>query len=85
MKYKFNTPPAVVTYGKAGKAQYFAKLLEMGAADKVAEVNTFHSAYVVTGSAAGTLVVIDGSKVVFNLNCTLGAALFTLSASDTAV
>lgn len=29
MKYEFNTPPAVVTYGKAGKAKYFAKLLEM--------------------------------------------------------
>jgi len=57
----------------------------VSAADKVAEVNTFHRAYVVTGSAAGTLVVIDGSKVVFNLYCTLRAALFTLSASDTAV
>ena len=25
MKYEFNTPPAVVTYGKAEKAKYFAK------------------------------------------------------------
>ena len=57
----------------------------MSSADKVAEVNTLHRAYVVTGSAAGTLVVIYSSKIVLNLNCALGAALFTLSAGDTAV
>ena len=57
----------------------------MSATDEVSEVNTFHRAYVVTGSAAGTLRVIYSSKIVFNLNCTLGTALFTLSAGDTAV
>ena len=85
MKYEFNTPPAVVTYGKAGKAKYFAKLLEMGSADKVADVYTFNRTHLVTSSAARTLFVINGSKIIFNLDCTLGTGLLTLSAGYTSV
>ena len=85
MKYEFNTPPAVVTYGKAGKAKYFAKLFKVSAADEVADVYTLHRTHLVAGSATRTLFVINGSKVINNLNCTLGTGLFTLSAGDTAV
>ena len=85
IKYKFNTPPAVVAYGKAGKAKYFAKLFKVSAANEVAEMNTFHRAYLVTLAAACTLTVVDGSKVVYYLDCTLGTVLLTLHTADTAV
>ena len=85
MKYEFKPPPAVETYGKAGKAKYFAKLLKMSAANEVADVYTLNRAYIMTISTTRTLGVVDGSKVVFNLDCTLGTSFFTLSASDTTV
>ena len=57
----------------------------MSAADKVADVYTLNRTHLVTSSAAGTLFVINGSKIIFNLDCTLGTGLLTLSAGDTAV
>ena len=57
----------------------------MSAADEVADVYTFNRTHLVTGSAAGTLVVINGGQVIFNLDCALGTGFLTLSAGDTAV
>ena len=57
----------------------------MGAADEVTEVNTLHRTHVVTGSAAGTLIVINGSEIVYYLDCSLGTGLLTLAAGYTAV
>ena len=85
MKYEFNTPPAVVTYGKAGKAKYFAKLFKVSAADEVADVYTFNRTHLVTGSAAGALVILYGCKGIFNLNCSIGTVLFTLTAGYTSL
>ena len=85
MKCKPSLPPAVVTYGKAEKAKQFAKLFKMCAADKVSEVNTFNRTNLVTLSATGTLAVIYGSKVVFNLYCAFGTVLLALHTTDTAV
>ena len=85
MKYEFKPPPAVETYGKAGKAKYFAKLLKVGAANEVAEVYTLNRAYIVTASATRARGVVDGSKIVFYLDCSLGAGFLTLAAGDTTV
>ena len=89
-KSSFFFVPAVVTYGKSEKTailtqNFRRKSLEMSAADKIAGMYTFHRAHVMASSAAGTLLVIDGGKVVFNLNCSLGAGFFAFSATDTAV
>ena len=57
----------------------------MRAADEIAEVNTFHRTHVVTGSAAGTLLVINGREIVYYLDCSLGTGLLTLAAGYTTV
>ena len=57
----------------------------MSSADKIAGVNTFHGTHVVTSSATSTLLVVDCGKVILNLDCSLGAGLLALAASDTAV
>jgi len=57
----------------------------VGAADEVAEVNTLHRTHVVTISAAGTLLVINGREIVYYLDCSLGTGLLTLAAGYTTV
>ena len=57
----------------------------MSAAGEVFEVTTLLRTYLLTRSTSCTLFVIDGSKVVFNLDRALGTGFLTLSASDTAV
>ena len=57
----------------------------MGAADEIAEMYTLNRTYVVTISAAGTLTVIDGRKIVYYLYCSLGTGLLALAAGYTAV
>ena len=88
------TCAAVYTYGKprgsargeAGLARkHRRKSLEMSAADKVSCVNALNRTYLMTGSAARALLIVDGGEVVFNLDRSLGAGFFTLSAGDTAV
>ena len=61
------------------------KSLEMRATDEIAGVNTFHGTHVVASAAACTLLIINGCKVVFNLNCSLGTGFFTFTAADTSV
>ena len=56
----------------------------MRSANEVVFIYTMNRASILTSATAGTLAVIDGSKVVYNLDSTLGAYLFALSASDTA-
>ena len=82
--------PAVVTYGKSEKTailtqNFRRKLFEMSSADEVSGVNALYRAHVMTCSAAGTLLVIDGGEVIFNLDGSLGAGFLALSAADTAV
>ena len=89
-KSSFFFVPAVVTYGKSEKTailtqNYRRKLFKVGAADEVSGVNALNGAHIVTGSAAGALLVINGCKIVFNLDRSLGAGFFTLAASYTAV
>ena len=57
----------------------------MGAADKIPRMYTFNGANLVTCAATGTLLVVDGGKVVFHLDGSFGAGFFTFSASDAAV
>ena len=66
-------------------AKRFAKLFKMSTTNEVAEMNTLNRTYVMTRSTTGTLLVIDGGKIVFNLDCALGAGLFTLAAGNTTV
>ena len=63
----------------------FTKLLKVGTADKALDVNTLHRASLVTCATTGTLGVVDGCKVVFNLNCALGTNLLALHTTDTTV
>ena len=63
----------------------FAKLFKVSATNEVAEMYTLNGTYIVTVSTTGTLLVIDGGKVVFYLDCSLGTGFFTLAASDTTV
>ena len=56
----------------------------MSATHKVFEVNTLNGANIVTCATTRTLAVIDGGKVVFNLDCSLRTGLLTLHTSDTA-
>ena len=63
----------------------FTKLFKVSAADEVAEMYTLNRTYIVTLSTACALAVIDGGKVVFYLDGTLGTVLLTLHAADTAV
>ena len=46
---------------------------------------TLLGAYLVASTTAGTLLIINYSKVVYNLNCSLGAGLLTLHTADTTV
>ena len=57
----------------------------MRAADEVTEMYTFNGTNIVTLSTARALGVIDGSKVVFHLDCAFRTCLFTLHTADTAV
>ena len=44
---------------------------------------TLHRTYVMTNTATGTLVVINDGKIIFNLDSTVRAGLFTLATADT--
>ena len=57
----------------------------MRSADKVTVMDTLHRTYLVAFAAAGTLIVIYSSEVVFNLYCAVRTVLFALSAGDTSV
>ena len=57
----------------------------MSAADKVAEVNAFNRANVVTLSATGAFLVINGGKIVLHLDSTVRTGLLTLAAAYTAI
>ena len=57
----------------------------MSAADKVSGMYTFHGAHVMTSTPTRALLIINGSKVVFNLNCSLGTGFLTFAAGYTAV
>ena len=57
----------------------------MSSAGEVFEVNTLLRTYLLTGSASCTLFVIDYSKVVYYLDCTLGTGLLALHTTDTTV
>ena len=57
----------------------------MSAADKVANVNTLHRTHIMTSSATRTLLVIDGSEIIYYLDCSLGTGLLALAAGYTAV
>ena len=57
----------------------------MSSADEVSRMNALNRAHIVTSSATRTLLVVDRGKVILNLDCSLGAGLLALAASDTAV
>ena len=57
----------------------------MCAADEVTLVDTVNWANGHAGAAAGALVVVNGCEIIYNLDGSLGAALFALTAGDTAV
>ena len=57
----------------------------MCSAHEVTLVNAMHGADGGTGATTGALLVIDGCKVVYHGNCTVGAGLFALLTADTAV
>lgn len=57
----------------------------MRAADKVVKVYALNGTYVVTGTAAGTLLIIYRCEVINDLNSAFGTGFLTLSAGDTAV
>ena len=57
----------------------------MRAADEVTEMYTFNYTNIVTLSTARALGVINGSKVVFHLDCAFRTCLFTLHTAYTAV
>ena len=54
----------------------------MCAADKITGVNALYGAGVTAGAASRAFFVIDGGKVIFNLNCTVRAGLFALTARN---
>ena len=56
----------------------------MRSANKVALVDTVNRANLTAGAAARAFRVVDGSKVIDNLNCSLRTALFALTAGNTA-
>lgn len=57
----------------------------MRSADEVALVDALNGADGSAGAATGALIVVDGGKVVYNGDCTVGAGLLTLLAADTTV
>ena len=57
----------------------------MRAATEAALVYASDRAYALTRAAAGTLVVVDNRKVVYESDCTLGTILYALAAGNTAV
>ena len=60
-------------------------LLEVGAADEVAEMYTFHRTYVMTYSTPRTLIIVNYSKIILDLNRSIRAGLLALAAADTAI
>lgn len=77
--------PAIETYCKTENPKRFAKLLEMGSADKVSYMNTMHRAHVMTGLAAITFSIINCCNIIHKSYCAIRAALYTLAASYTTV
>ena len=57
----------------------------MCATDEILQMNTLNGTNLVTLAATGALIVIDNCEIVFNLDCALGAGLFTLAAGYTTV
>jgi hypothetical protein len=57
----------------------------VSAANEVAEMNALYGTNIVTSAATCTLAVIDGSKVVLYLDCSLGTGLLALHTTDTTV
>ena len=57
----------------------------MRSANKITKVNTLHRAYVMAISASGTLLIINGSEVIYYLNSSFRTVLFALHTADTAV
>ena len=57
----------------------------MSTANEITDVNTMNRANLMAVAAARALRIINGSKIVFNLNCSLGTVFLTLHTTDTAV
>ena len=57
----------------------------MSTADEVAQMYALGRTYVSARTASGTLIVIYYGEIVYYLDCSLWAGLFTLSAGYTAV
>ena len=57
----------------------------MSTADEITLMNTLNRTSILADTAACALVIIDGSKVVNDLDRTLGTNLLTLAAGDTSV
>ena len=55
----------------------------MCAADKILQMYTLNGTYIVAGSAACTLIIINYGKIILNLDCSLGTGLLTLHTTDT--
>ena len=61
------------------------KLFEVGAADEVAEMYTFHRTYVMTNPTPRTLIIVNYSKIILHLYRAVRTGLLALAAADTAV
>ena len=72
-------------YRKVKNLPRFAKLFKVGAANEVAGVYTSHRTHRLASPATRALGIIDGGKIVNNLDCTVGTGLFALAAGYTAV
>ena len=57
----------------------------MSTADEVAQMYALGRTYVMARTASGTLIVIYYGEIVYYLDCSLGAGLFTLAAGYAAV
>ena len=60
-------------------------VLEVCSADKVAFVDTMRGAYPYALATAGTFIIVDSCKVIYDGNSTVGAGLLALAAGNTAV
>ena len=57
----------------------------MSSADEILQMYALDGAYVVTSSAARTLIIINCGEIILYLDCSLGTGLLTLHTADTSV
>jgi hypothetical protein len=85
MKCKVRVATAVKIYRKPPKPKQFAKLFKMRTASEAFEVNTLLRTNILTSATSGTLRIINYSKIILNLDCTVRTGLLTLHTANTAV